>query len=118
MEDLKGIRNQKKIGKRLRTMLNLWAFNQLQTFVEYKAVYKGCSVVYVSATYTSQRCSKCGYTEKGNRTSQSEFKCRKCGHKLNADLNGSKNIALRGKTHLACSQMCGVLPTTLLLSIV
>ena len=41
---------------------------------------------------TSQRCSRCGFTYRGNRRSQSEFLCCKCGFHLNADLQASRNI--------------------------
>ncbi len=44
---------------------------------------------------TSRRCSRCGYVDKRNRVSQSEFRCRACGYELNADLNAAENIRWR-----------------------
>ena len=55
----------------------------------------GINVVYVNSAYTSQVCSNCGYPDKNNRRSQEEFKCKLCGRKLNADVNGSRNILVR-----------------------
>ncbi|EJF06793.1 transposase [Thiovulum sp. ES] len=52
----------------------------------------------VNPKFTSQKCSKCGYIDKENRKTQSEFKCLKCGHSENADLNASKNILAVGST--------------------
>ena len=40
----------------------------------------------------SQRCYQCGYTEKLNQISQSEFHCKVCSHSNNADRNASLNI--------------------------
>ena len=47
--------------------------------------------------YTSQRCSKCGFVHKGNRSGLG-FRCGNCGFCLNADLNASRNIGVLGKS--------------------
>jgi len=47
----------------------------------------------VGPAYTSQRCSKCGFTHENNRRSKHELVCQKCEYELNADYNASKNIA-------------------------
>jgi len=96
LEKLTGIRGgATKFRKPQRKEVNKWNFFQFEQFLTYKAMAKGCQVVYVDARYTSQRCSKCGHIHKGNRQNQSNFKCRKCGFQLNADLNASKNIVLK-----------------------
>lgn len=108
LEQLTGIRGgarklnleERKQGKKTlrkpqRKEVNKWNFFQFEQFLTYKAMAKGCQVVYVDARYTSQRCSKCGHIHKGNRQKQSKFKCRNCGFQLNADLNASKNIVLK-----------------------
>jgi len=93
LEDLKNIRDSsKKFRKEQRYWINSWSFYQLEVFLRYKAEEKGCLVDYVDARYTSQKCSKCGYTSRGNRVKQSLFKCKHCGFQLNADLNASRNI--------------------------
>ncbi|MCS7277328.1 MAG: transposase [Aquificaceae bacterium] len=35
-----------------------------------------------SPAYTSQTCSNCGYVDKENRKSRSEFECKLCGSLL------------------------------------
>ena len=55
----------------------------------------GITVVEVNAAYTSQECSKCGFVSKKNRKTQGTFKCTCCGHKINADVNASRNIIKR-----------------------
>jgi len=93
IEDLKNIRKRsKKTRKEQRYWINGWSFYQLENFLIYKAQNNGCYVEHVDARYTSQRCSKCYHKERGNRTKQSIFKCKKCGFQLNADLNASRNI--------------------------
>ena len=95
LEDLKYIReNIKTWSKELNRKLNTWTFGQLENFLTYKAQSKEILVDYVSAYYTSQKCSKCSHTEKQNRLSQPIFKCQKCGFSLNADLNASRVIEL------------------------
>lgn len=113
MEDLNGIRDRRLRKKKSRAMLNAWAFGRLQFMVRYKAEAKGCSVVMVNPRHTSQGCSKCGHVEKANRQSQSLFECKKCHFTLNADLNGSRNIALRGKMLVTIGHKHGLPPTSL-----
>jgi transposase len=71
-----------------------WNFRQLQNFVEYKALQRGCSTVYVDPVYTSQKCSHCGsmVTERN----RGWFRCHSCGYGLNSHLNASLNIRLLG----------------------
>ena len=54
--------------------------------------YKFGNVILVDPKYTSQRCNQCGHIEKGNRKTQSKFKCMACGHTDHADINASANV--------------------------
>ena len=93
LEELTGIRN-KRLRKEQRTMINSWSYYQLEQFLTYKAETKGIGIEYIDARYTSQRCSKCGHICRSNRK-QHSFECKKCGFKLNADLNASRNIVVK-----------------------
>jgi putative transposase len=94
LEDLTGIRERTKVsGKTERAKRSNWSFKQLRDFVSYKARMHGVRIELVDPHYTSQRCFACGHIEKGNRRSQSNFLCLKCGHTANADHNASLNIA-------------------------
>ena len=44
----------------------------------------------VAPHYTSQRCNRCGTTDRKNRKTQSEFRCVSCGHLDNAAINAAK----------------------------
>lgn len=93
-ENLTGIRN-KRLRKPQRTLINGWSFFQLEQFLIYKAAAKGMLIEFIDPRYTSQRCSKCGHICRGNRKSQAEFCCQKCGFKLHADLNASRNVVIK-----------------------
>jgi len=92
LEDLKYIRERCKHSKGQRGEFHSWGFYQLESFLTYKSVERGQSIVYVDPRYTSQKCSCCGHVSKSNRTNQTQFKCTRCGYSLNADLNASFNI--------------------------
>lgn len=94
LENLKRMTN-KKLGKRFNRKLGGWSFNGFERLLGYKCDGLGKRVVLVDASYSSQRCSKCGHTEKANRRG-SDFRCKKCGFALHADLNASRNIANLG----------------------
>lgn len=49
----------------------------------------------VTAAYSSQECSKCGYVDRANRPSQEKFVCRFCEHRENADVNASETLPKR-----------------------
>ena len=98
LEKLTHIRKRatKRYQKQHNYNLNTWSFKRLQNYITYKAVEKGCTVVEVKASHTSQTCSHCGYRDATNRLSRSEFKCISCGFTLHADLNAARNIAVLG----------------------
>lgn len=106
-EDLAYIRRQArkgtKTGRRRRNMLNQWPFSQLQEFTAYKAAAKGIQVVMVDPAYTSQRCNRCGYVDKGNRD-RARFDCLNCGHSDDADHNAALNIRDRAIQSLGQTQ--------------
>jgi IS605 OrfB family transposase len=91
-EDLTNIRGRAKMRKAQRRRLHGWSFAQFQAFVTYKAEAKGVKVGFVDPRYTSQKCSQCGHIERGNRPTQAEFRCKKCGFECHADHNASMNI--------------------------
>lgn len=91
LEKLKGIRKT-RTRKKQKHALNSWAFRQLQSFIEYKALEKGILVAYVDPRNTSKLCSRC--QKIGKRVSHL-FSCS-CGYRNHADFNASYNISLRG----------------------
>ena len=72
--------------------------------LEYKMGWTVGVLLKVNPKYTSQKCSGCGYTDKGNRKDQSRFECQQCGFSANADINAAKNILAAGYAVLACGE--------------
>jgi putative transposase len=94
IEDLKGIRfsaNEK--GKKFRTRVGKWNFNQLRSFLTYKSSLNGIKLVVVPPAYTSKTCHNCLHI--GNRQGK-KFTCSNCNSVFDADENAAKNIALLG----------------------
>lgn len=93
LENLSGIRTRTKVRKNQRPRHHCWAFHQLRTFLEYKAIRDGLEVVVVSPAYTSQTCHRCLHI--GQRNGE-VFKCKSCGYAGHADENGACVISLMG----------------------
>jgi putative transposase len=90
LTDIRSRTNQR--GSRQRRRHHGWSYAQLRGFTTDKAEAIGSTVEAVDPRHTSQRCSKCGFVHRGNRRSQSVFRCRECGYEVNADLNGARNV--------------------------
>jgi len=90
-ENLKHIRERAPPVKEFHQ----WAHRQLVDMVKYKAEAESIHVVFVSPENTSRRCPECGHTSEGNRVTQAEFECERCGAMANADYVGAKNIGWR-----------------------
>lgn len=90
LEKLANIRNKRK-GNVLNKLLSNWSFYQFEQFLKYKAEALGKQVVYIDPHYTSQKCSKCGNTNKLSRN-KSQYKCMNCGYTNHADINAAINI--------------------------
>jgi IS605 OrfB family transposase len=108
LEDLKGIRCRIRARKSRRAELSSWSFGQLRAFIEYKARLAGVLVAAVNARNSSRECSKCGYVSKRNRTSQSNFQCRRCSFSINADINAARVLRSRALVNAPNAADCAV----------
>jgi putative transposase len=55
-------------------------------------------VIEVDAAYTSQRCPRCGHTERANRPDRDTFRCRRCGLAGPADVVAGVNVCRRARS--------------------
>jgi IS605 OrfB family transposase len=92
VEDLTGIGGRATARRADRSRMKGWAFFQLRTFLEYKALSAGIPIISVDPRDTSRTCSECGHCERWNRKTRDEFECRHCGFALPADWNAARNI--------------------------
>lgn len=79
-------------------------WHEFKRQLQYKQKWAGGDVILINPKHTSQTCpnSNCNRKSKQNRISQSEFVCKKCGYKNNADIVGVLNILAAGHAVLAC----------------
>jgi transposase len=89
IENIKDLRRGKKSSRKL----NHWIYRDIFGKLESVCEQVGVLLVHKSPTYTSQRCSVCGWTQKSNRNGKL-FKCRHCKNTCDADFNASVNISL------------------------
>ncbi|MFJ8537099.1 zinc ribbon domain-containing protein [Streptomyces sp. NPDC093591] len=52
----------------------------------------------LDAAYTSQRCPRCGHTERANRPTRDHFCCRRCGLAGPADIVAGVNVRDRARS--------------------
>ena len=84
-----------KLSKRMNRLIGRTYRKVIKDKLKRLEETHGITVVEVNPAYTSQECSKCGFVSKKNRRTQGAFKCTCCGHKVNADVNASRNIIKR-----------------------
>ncbi len=89
IERIKDLRKCKKPSR----LMSHWTYTDIFDKLKSKCNEQGVLIHEVSPTYTSQRCSECGWVNKANRI-RKIFKCTSCGFTIDDDLNASINISL------------------------
>jgi IS605 OrfB family transposase len=98
VEELGGIRERVRLRRDQRDTLSSWPFRQLGQHLAYKAKQAGVPFIEVDAAYTSQRCPRCGHTERANRPDRGRFCCRRCGLAGPADVVAGVNVRDRARS--------------------
>jgi len=80
-------------GRRSSRLMTHWTYKSIFEKLTDVCLESGVQIQQVSPTFTSQRCSKCGWVRKRNRKKK-QFKCDECGFATDSDLNASLNISL------------------------
>lgn len=88
------------LSKRLNRILSRFGKGVIASKLEAIKEEYGIKVTYINPAYTSQTCHSCGYIDKHNRKTQSEFECKFCGSKTHADVNGARNIKARSSSEM------------------
>ena len=97
LEDLTGLKEANRKGRTTRTWrsrLTLWAYRELQKWIEWKARLYGVPVFKVSPRGTSSTCPKCGSRLRSVRNRR--LKCPVCGLEGDRDLIAAINLGMRG----------------------
>ncbi len=82
-----------------------WA--EFRRQLEYKQTWRGGIVVVIDPRNTSRTCPCCGHVSAENRKTQAVFRCVRCGHAADADVNAAKNILAAGHAVIACGDTKG-----------
>ncbi|WP_406126598.1 transposase [Streptomyces canus] len=98
VEELDGIHERVRLRHDQRGTLSSWPFHQLGAHLAYKARQAGVPFLEVDAAYTSQRCPRCGHTERANRPTRDHFCCRRCGLAGPADVVAGVNVRDRARS--------------------
>lgn len=88
---------------KLSSKINDATFSEIVRQLQYKTKYKGKYFYQINTYYpSSQICSRCDNQDKRYKDlTRREYKCTKCGVKLDRDLNASINIMFEGlKLHM------------------
>ena len=95
VEDLKNITKNTKLkgrlSKNIRSSIGKWNVSFWLNRVKLLCEENRVSLRRVSPYKTSQTCSKCGFTDRRNR-SKEKFLCLQCNQEMNSDINAAKNI--------------------------
>ena len=89
-----GSRFKSNLPRSVNRRLASWSRGKLDERLEFKALSRCSRYVQVSAAYTSQMCSCCGFVDSKNRNGD-RFQCQNCGHVGHADTEAAMNILTR-----------------------
>jgi IS605 OrfB family transposase len=89
LENIKDLRRFNNVSRKL----SHWTYTDINRKLESLCDESGVQIHRISPIYTSQRCSKCGWVKKTNRSGE-RFKCKSCGFTHDSDLNAAINISL------------------------
>jgi len=101
LEDLNGLREDRKGGRDFNKRLTLWFYEKVQFCIEYEAKERGLQVAKVNPRGTSSTCPRCGakLVEAGYR----RLRCPRCGLEGDRDVIATINIYRRYITeHSRC----------------
>src|SRR5216684_4915223 len=68
---------------------------QIPAQIRWNSQKRGVVATLVISAYSSQECSACHYTDRGNRPNQQTFCCKVCGFQAHADHNAAINLSRR-----------------------
>ncbi len=91
LEDLQLSRGS-GIGRRMRRRFSSWPQREIHRQIEYKAEERGVPIIKVDPRYTSKTCPRCGEIKERRSRVGRVFKCKKCGWKMDRQINAGLNI--------------------------
>ena len=84
---------QMRTGQKSSRYLSHFTYTQIRDKIRDVCSGNGVHFFEQDNKYRSQRCHECGFVHQKNRKGKI-FKCRNCGHEIDADLNAASNHAI------------------------
>ena len=81
-----------KLRKKTNQLFQMLPYKRFKHKLQSKAKLYNMQVTFIDESYTSQTCSRCAVIRKANRVHRGLYRCKLCGLKINADINGALNI--------------------------
>jgi putative transposase len=78
------------LSRRMNRLIAMFGKSVVNNKLDSLRLSLGIKITETNPAYSSQECSVCGYVDKGNRVSQSQFKCKCCNTGIHADVNGAR----------------------------
>ena len=88
-------------NRRLARAVSDAGFGKFKEYLEYKAFFRGNTVVFADTFFASSKtCSCCGKIKEDLKLSNRLFKCDSCGLEIDRDLNAAINLDRYGRQTL------------------
>lgn len=87
---------QKRISSKTTRAMLTWAHYKFKCLLGYKMERTGGRMIECEEHYTTKTCSCCG-TLNHSITREKVFKCNKCSHECDRDVNAARNIFLKNE---------------------
>jgi transposase len=88
-----GMRKNARLSNEVKFVLQMQSHYSFKQYLKAKAKEYGTKVYNINESYTSQACTNCGRLSKEY---ENRIKICTCGKSIDRDLNGSRNILMKG----------------------
>jgi len=86
----------KTLNNKVSRDLNNFKFYKFEEKLKSKCKEYNIKLINYNEAYTSKTCGKCGNIDL-NLGNKEIYQCKKCGLKIDRDINGARNIMLKNK---------------------
>ncbi len=92
-KEVKLVYKKRRLNKRVKFVLNSLSHYKFRQHLSHKCDEYGCKLHVVTEEYTSKTCTNCG--EQSCKYNSTRVKQCVCGHKMDRDINGARNIFIK-----------------------
>lgn len=92
-KEVKQVYKKRRLNKRVKFVLNNLSHYKFRQHLTHKCEEYGSKLHIVTEEYTSKTCTNCG--EQSSKYNSTRVKQCICGHKMDRDINGARNIFIK-----------------------